>query len=439
MTMIQRRQTKKAIPPAVRPFVLSLLIIGFLGYQYHSLYTLLVTVTPSSNVHEDTADREETTAGSWLWNLPSALTLTLTSATGTRRRMHSSIKPAKNCMRLALADLTRYSDPPSTETTNTTDTTGSNRTSLTSAREECLQRNSEWIENQENTTVDDYNSTHQQQRIPFIIHQTGSTRCIPTALAEAMSNWRNLSMYQYYFHDDDAVWRLLNQEWPEFPYLKKLLRCLNSMTAVSDIWRLLVLWEYGGIYSDLDSIPNSWTPATIHPDDDAYMVVENYDAPSQYFMAVTPRHPLMFYSIHTAMSNILASRSVPLIDAAFVTGPFALLDGLTLFMLDVGQNVGKPVSGGFYQGANNRSVRIDGYGRQRSGEIILREAIKRRVKNIMYDAMNMTHFSDVTKARRNSGLRGRSCLAVLYDIDVGPPSWFVPSDSEDRVTIGGPS
>jgi mannosyltransferase OCH1-like enzyme len=295
-----------------------------------------------------------------------------------------------------------------------------------------------WIENKLN--VNQTNWT--QQRIPLIIHQTSKSRCMNRRIAANLYPWMDLPMYEYYFHDDDAVWRLIDQPWPEFPHLKSIIRCLTSMTGLTDIWRLLVLWEYGGIYSDIDSIPNAktnltWTPQNIFPDDDAYLLVEYYDAPSQYWMAITPRHPLMFYAIHAAMIRLIQVQHARKADVSFVTGPFALLDAFSWFNRDVGRHVAKPVAPGMYYGTNNRSVRLEGYGRARADDVIKREAIYRPRKAALYASMNMTHFLDDWRIARTSILYSRTCLAILYDVDIGPPSWFVAPPTEDRWTLGG--
>ena len=43
-----------------------------------------------------------------------------------------------------------------------------------------------------------------------------------------------------------------------------------------DVWRLLVLWEYGGIYADMDTspVPELFNGDTITADDDAFFVQE---------------------------------------------------------------------------------------------------------------------------------------------------------------------
>ena len=253
------------------------------------------------------------------------------------------------------------------------------------------------------------------KKIPNIVHQTTKSRCFHSKLAPISQVWRDLEGWSYYLHDDDAIWNLVyGREWPEFPHLKTVIRCLKSMTAVSDVWRYLVLWEYGGMYVDLDTVPNKWKPDFIAPEDDAYFVVENYDAPSQYWMAVSPRHPLMYYAIQQSLLKIMDSINTGKIDAAFVTGPFALLDGFSWFMLDVNEIKGKPVKAGLYKGRYNRSVRIVGEGRQRSNDIIRREALGRNQKIELYHAMNMTHFMEDKKKGRQSK-NGKSCHAITYE------------------------
>ena len=43
-------------------------------------------------------------------------------------------------------------------------------------------------------------------------------------------------------------------EWPEFPGLHTVLQCIFSKGAMLiDVWRILILWEYGSIYTDIDN------------------------------------------------------------------------------------------------------------------------------------------------------------------------------------------
>jgi hypothetical protein len=83
-------------------------------------------------------------------------------------------------------------------------------------------------------------------KIPNIVHQTAKVRCVTPAFAEITNKWK-LPGYSYYFHDDDAVNRLLEMDFPEFPHLRVVLRnCVTNGTLKADLWRYLVLWVYGG-------------------------------------------------------------------------------------------------------------------------------------------------------------------------------------------------
>lgn len=86
------------------------------------------------------------------------------------------------------------------------------------------------------------------RKIPKIVHVTSFTRCMTPPFLDNLDKWR-LPDHSFYFHDEMAVDRLLAKYWPEFPQLQLMQKCTVSGAAKADIWRLLVLWEYGGIYT----------------------------------------------------------------------------------------------------------------------------------------------------------------------------------------------
>lgn len=88
-----------------------------------------------------------------------------------------------------------------------------------------------------------------RQRIPKIIHMTAKSRCMTAKIRANIRRWEALPGYTIYFHDDAAVDRLMAKYWPEFPHLSLAAHCSISGAAKADIWRYLVLWEYGGLYT----------------------------------------------------------------------------------------------------------------------------------------------------------------------------------------------
>ncbi len=91
------------------------------------------------------------------------------------------------------------------------------------------------------------NLTH-TRKIPKIVHVTSKTRCMTPPFLDNLDKWR-LPGHSFYFHDEVAVDRFMAKFWPEFPQLQLLQKCTVSGAAKADLWRLLVLWEYGGIYT----------------------------------------------------------------------------------------------------------------------------------------------------------------------------------------------
>jgi mannosyltransferase OCH1-like enzyme len=263
-----------------------------------------------------------------------------------------------------------------------------------------------------------------RRRIPNIVHQTSKSRCVTPAFFEISNQWKFQDDWEYYFHDDDAMERLLHsQVFPEFPNLLAIWRnCVTNGTLKADLWRYLVLWVYGGIYADLDTAPNPnhfFPNSTIADTDDGFFVVEQYHVLSQWFMAVSPRHPLVYYAIHYALLNLLEAPDTHQIGAPFQTGPHALHAAFRQFRHDVGVGVDpakpgfQPVSSGIYTGTNDRSITVVGVAEDQN-QYIQRMAIKAGTRQRDYQKMGMTHFLEYT--RGNGGTAsGMSCMAAILN------------------------
>jgi Glycosyltransferase sugar-binding region containing DXD motif len=98
-------------------------------------------------------------------------------------------------------------------------------------------------------------SSSRRRKIPNMVHVTSKTRCMTPPFRDNLDKWR-FPGYGFYVHDEDAMDRLLAKYWPEFPHLQWIQQhCMITGAAKADLWRLLVLWEYGGIYTDIDNAP----------------------------------------------------------------------------------------------------------------------------------------------------------------------------------------
>ncbi|GFH55421.1 hypothetical protein CTEN210_11897 [Chaetoceros tenuissimus] len=170
------------------------------------------------------------------------------------------------------------------------------------------------------------NSTF-NSNIPRIFHISFKSRCLPQDIFRTVERWTDvLPNYSIFFHDDEAVERLIQQHWKEFPLLHDAVKCILFKGAMKiDLWRTLILYKYGGVYSDIDMWPSEiFTEKTIRNDLSAFFFVDGWNRPSQWFMATEPSHPIMYLSVKQIIHNLLQMKSLRKPRVVFVTGPEAV-------------------------------------------------------------------------------------------------------------------
>jgi hypothetical protein len=210
-----------------------------------------------------------------------------------------------------------------------------------------------------------HNPRHQinTRRIPKIVHQTSKTRCLTSNFERASRDWA-FPRWSYYLHDDEAVERLLHIDFPEFPQLKLVVdKCVLSLSAKIYLWQYIVLWMYGGLYVDLNLYPSRFNATTILDEDDGLFFTAGENTTlSTRFMAVSPRHPLIYYAIEQALAKILRAKDIGSLDPDQVFGGANLHQALIEFTKSAdGQNrVPKGVSPRTIRGYDGRSIRVVG-------------------------------------------------------------------------------
>jgi mannosyltransferase OCH1-like enzyme len=247
------------------------------------------------------------------------------------------------------------------------------------------------------------------RKIPRVVHVTSRSRCMTKEFAENIDKWR-FKDHSLFMHDDVAMDKVLNRDWPEFPLLQKVLKCTNFGGAVkADIWRILILYEYGGIFTDIDNAPNKFNGTTIQPEDDAFFVVEQLGTPSQWFMAISPRHPMMYMIMDSILNNLFGIGDTGTLQVVWTTGPGAVAQGMKLFLRDKSRHF----SAGHYTGMDGRSVRLVGNSTNQH-EHVWRNMIKDKIK--LYEKMNMTHLLKMG-TRDPKRATNLTCLEHLYRLD----------------------
>mmetsp|Transcript_18764 Transcript_18764/g.23625 ORF Transcript_18764/g.23625 Transcript_18764/m.23625 type:complete len:366 (+) Transcript_18764:124-1221(+) len=251
-----------------------------------------------------------------------------------------------------------------------------------------------------------------ERKIPKVIHLTSKTRCMTQAFSDNVDKWR-LPGHSVFIHDDDAVDMLLNRWWPEFPQLHDTLKCMLPGASMADLWRYLLLWVFGGVYTDIDNAPGPWfwneTGSAITNETDALFEQEHGGFPSQYFFAASPHHPVMFLAVYDTMHRVMDVESVQRQYVPFVTGPGAIKKAFIHFA----GGKGYP-DAGLYHGSmtKNRSVTVVGSRKIARSGAYLRRDTRSVQKGAGYNEMNLTHWSKVNTTEKPD----HWCITVLGDI-----------------------
>ena len=219
---------------------------------------------------------------------------------------------------------------------------------------------------------------------------TARSRCLTPAFAQNLEKWTTvLPGYSLLLHDDAAVERFIRQDFALFPHFTNVWSCVNSGAARADLWRYLMLWEHGGLYTDLDNVPTAGLQngTAIDPADDAWFPIEGLGVVSQFLFAAAPQHPVLYTTLEWALHAIWNLDSIRSDQAPFTTGPRATKNGVIQFLH---HDTDGYLAAGIYYGLHNRSITIVG-DKRRPREFVNRNGISN--KTAEYATMGMVHFS----------------------------------------------
>ena len=249
------------------------------------------------------------------------------------------------------------------------------------------------------------------RKVPNIIHQTAKTRCLTRHFDRATIQWA-FRKYSYYIHDMNAVARLVYTDFPEFPQLGMMADSCLPPALLVGLWKYLVLWNYGGILADLNTFPSHFNATTISNEDDGFFLLEEgSNTLSTLVMAVSPRHPLMYYAIQHSMSNIFRIRKGVMYNPRDIIGEGALQQALTDFRR--GSTTHGPwnkkgdhgTKEGILPGMYGRSIRIGGRMSGADDALVTRIFISRAGKKNELERLGMEDYDEDVK--------GTNCLANL--------------------------
>lgn len=165
-----------------------------------------------------------------------------------------------------------------------------------------------------------------QKYIPKLIHISERSRCVNQDMYYSLKVWETqFPTHSVFFHDDNAVDKLLAMDWPEFPDLHRMMPCVTKGAMKVDLWRVLVLWKFGGLYSDADNLPTAaFNESIMHPDASFFSLSDAWDRSSQWLFGTAPGNVVLYNTMHLISSNVLGMPDISKPRLVFTTGPHVL-------------------------------------------------------------------------------------------------------------------
>eukprot|EP00977_Amphora_coffeiformis_P001592 scaffold307_cov162-Amphora_coffeaeformis.AAC.8 len=178
-----------------------------------------------------------------------------------------------------------------------------------------------------NTTTTPYKLNRHQ--IPPLVHIRAASPCLSAQRQQQVQAWQQVlaahkkQNYQIVIHDDTAQDRLLlDRYWKSFPHLQHTaIPCATSATQ-RNVWKALVLYQYGGIVLDLEFLQSpdeeapslkmeeSFLNSLEAPEASAILLLDHKQRLSNALLAGPPRHSFFYLWAHDLLYGTLGHRNV---------------------------------------------------------------------------------------------------------------------------------
>ena len=194
-------------------------------------------------------------------------------------------------------------------------------------------------------------------------------------LKKAVKSWKK-NNFSYHFSNDNEMSQFIETNYPDIKPLYDKLP-LNVMKA--DLWRYCVIYKYGGIYADVDTI--LLTNPEIFIKDKLFIVTpENNTHFCQYFFAAPPKSPVLKSIIDLMVERITNTKIKGEHIVHYLTGPGVFTDGIIKYLQS--QNIKVPSDDDFmvYHPMT--------YGRLKEGNIFKYENISNNIDIINHNVFH---------------------------------------------------
>jgi mannosyltransferase OCH1-like enzyme len=150
------------------------------------------------------------------------------------------------------------------------------------------------------------------EHFPKLIWQTyKSTDQLPSECVGCIHSWTSLNPdWKYQFCSDQDMEDFFETFYP--PAMMDLFRALPLGVMKADLWRYAVLYEFGGFYTDLDTICRSPLDEWLDTDGKGMHAACENDHPffCQWSIASARRHPVLAHAIELIGERVAATGGI---------------------------------------------------------------------------------------------------------------------------------
>jgi len=147
-------------------------------------------------------------------------------------------------------------------------------------------------------------------KIPRNIFQTWQTKTISPELKQITQSWINHNpSYAYFFYDDDDCEKFIKKH-----FSLQIYNCYCRLIPgafKADLWRYCVLYIYGGVYVDIDTVCLNNIDSFLNEDIEFMTPIDLNNCPNigthnlfNAFIASIPKHPILLECINRIVYNI---------------------------------------------------------------------------------------------------------------------------------------
>lgn len=165
----------------------------------------------------------------------------------------------------------------------------------------------------------------------FQTHKSLNYIATKPKLGKAINSWKKFSNeFNYYFYDNEMCSKFMSENFDE--KINKAYNMLPMAVMKADLWRYCVIYKYGGIYSDVDTVCN------INPNifiNNSYLTVSpeigtNYFC--QWTFSAPAGSPILKTIIDLSVERILITEIKGEHIIHYLTGPACFTDGILKYL-----------------------------------------------------------------------------------------------------------